>query len=54
VLVTGFHLSMCDITMFDAAVADAGLRQRHRFATWDLGPWPQSGDAEFCVTVLEV
>ncbi len=52
-LVTGFHLSMCDIAMFDAAVADAGLRQRHRFATWDLAPWPQDGDAEFCVTVLD-
>lgn len=53
VIVAGFHLSMCDIDGFDAAVIEAGLRQRQRFATWDLAPWPTAGDTEFCVTVLE-
>jgi len=58
-LVTGFHLAMCDLGTFDAAVADAGLRIRQRFATWDLKPWPGDQVAlddeatDFCVTVLE-
>jgi hypothetical protein len=58
-LVTGFHLEMCDLDTFDAAVADAGLRVRQRFATWDLKPWPGKEVAlddesiDFCVTVVE-
>ena len=58
-LVTGFHLDMCDLDTFDAAVADAGLRVRQRFATWDLKPWPGEEVAlddesiDFCVTVVE-
>lgn len=35
---------------FDAAVAEAGLRVRQRFATWDLQPWHD--DADFAVNVL--
>jgi hypothetical protein len=50
---TGFHvdreLSLAD---FDAAVAEAGLRLEHRFATWDLRAWHD--DADFAVTVLRV
>lgn len=49
-LVTGFHLEMCDLETFDAAVTEAGLSIRQRFATWDLQPW--SDEADFCVTVL--
>jgi len=51
-IVTGFHLEMCDRDTFDAAVGTAGLRIRHRFATWDLKPWPAES-ADFCVTILE-
>lgn len=57
-IVTGFHLEMCDIAVFDAAVTQAGLRIDHRFATWDLRRWPDDGDTaadptvDFCVTVL--
>lgn len=57
-VVTGFHLEMCDLEAFDAAVAEAGLSIRQRFSTWDLRPWPgndaASGDdsIDFCVTVL--
>lgn len=50
-VVVGFHtnreLALAD---FDAAVADAGLRIEHRFATWDLRAWHD--DADFTVTVL--
>lgn len=50
-VVVGFHtnreLALAD---FDAAVADAGLRIEHRFATWDLRAWHE--DADFAVTVL--
>ncbi len=50
-IVTGFHtdraLTLAD---FDAAVAAAGLRIEHRFATWDLRAWHD--DADFAVTVL--
>lgn len=35
---------------FDAAVVEAGLRVRQRFATWDLQPWHD--DADFAVSVL--
>ncbi len=51
-LVTGFHTSMCDLASFDHAVAEAELRIELRFATWDLRPWPEDADADFCVTVL--
>lgn len=51
-VVTGFHTGMCDRGAFDLAAAEAGLRLEHRFATWDLRPWPADGDADFCVTVL--
>ena len=50
-IVVGFHtnreLSLSD---FDAAVAEAGLRLEHRFATWDLRAW--YADADFAVNVL--
>jgi len=58
-IVTGFHLSMCDLATYDAAVADAGLTIRNRFATWDVKPWPGNDaaladdDIDFCVTVLQ-
>ncbi|MEQ4305122.1 class I SAM-dependent methyltransferase [Plantactinospora sp. B6F1] len=35
---------------FDADARAAGLRQEHRFATWDLRPWRDGAD--FAVTVL--
>ncbi|WP_405095752.1 class I SAM-dependent methyltransferase [Micromonospora sp. NBC_01412] len=35
---------------FDADAVAAGLRQEHRFATWDLRPWTDGTD--FAVTVL--
>ncbi len=35
---------------FDEVVAEAGLRVRQRFATWDLQPWHD--DADFAVSVL--
>lgn len=51
VIVVGFHTDR-DLTLvdFDAAVADAGLRIEHRFATWDLRAWHEGAD--FAVTVL--
>ena len=58
-LVTVFHLEMCDLETFDAAVAAAGLSVRQRFATWDLKPWPGNAQAhsnesiDFCVSVIE-
>ncbi len=51
-LVTGFHTSMCDRASFDHAVVEAELHIELRFATWDLRPWPEDDDAEFCVTIL--
>ncbi|NYJ01439.1 SAM-dependent methyltransferase [Nocardioides thalensis] len=47
----GFHTNR-ELTLdaFDQAVADAGLRQEHRFATWDLRAWHD--DADFAVSVL--
>jgi SAM-dependent methyltransferase len=50
-VVTGFHTNReLSLDTFDRAAADAGLRQEHRFATWDLRAWHQ--DADFAVTVL--
>lgn len=50
-LAVGFHtnrdLALAD---FDAAVAEAGLRLEHRFASWDLRAWHD--DADFAVSVL--
>lgn len=50
-VLVGFHtnraLSLAD---FDAAVAEAGLRVEHRFATWDLVAWHDGAD--FAVSVL--
>lgn len=43
----GDELPLAD---FDTAVAAAGLRIEHRFATWDLRAWHD--DADFAVTVL--
>lgn len=50
-VVCGFHTNR-ELTLdaFDQAVADAGLRQEHRFATWDLRAWHD--DADFAVSVL--
>ena len=50
-VVTGFHTNR-DLSLedFDAAVAEAGLRIEHRFATWDIRAWHDAAD--FAVTVL--
>ena len=50
-VVVGFHTDR-ELTLpaFDEAVAQAGLRLEHRFATWDLRAW--TGDADFAVNVL--
>lgn len=47
----GFHTNR-ELTLdaFDRAVADAGLRLEHRFATWDLRAWHD--EADFAVSVL--
>ncbi|SCL28094.1 Methyltransferase domain-containing protein [Micromonospora pallida] len=51
VLVVGFGTGRgYPLADFDADAAAAGLRQEHRFATWDLRPW--RADADFAVTVL--
>lgn len=50
-IVTGFHVNReLPLGRFDAAVAAAGLRIEHRFATWDLRAWHDAAD--FAVTVL--
>lgn len=49
-VVTGFHLNKVPLEVFDAAVAAAGLRLEHRFATWDLRAWHDQAD--FAVSVL--
>jgi len=51
VVVTGFHTNReLSLDSFDRAVAEAGLRLEHRFATWDLRAW--HADADFAVSVL--
>lgn len=51
VVVTGFHTNRdLSLDAFDQAVAEAGLRIEHRFATWDLRAWHD--EADFAVTVL--
>jgi SAM-dependent methyltransferase len=50
-VVTGFHTNReLSLGTFDRAVAEAGLRHEHRFATWDLRAWHDAAD--FAVTVL--
>jgi SAM-dependent methyltransferase len=50
-VVTGFHVDQeLSLEAFDRAVAEAGLRLEHRFATWDLRAWRD--DADFAVSVL--
>lgn len=50
-VVVGFHVHReLSLDRFDEAVAEAGLRIEHRFATWDLIAWHD--DADFAVTVL--
>lgn len=50
-VVTGFHTNReLSLDTFDSAVATAGLRLEHRFATWDLRAWHV--DADFAVSVL--
>lgn len=50
-VVTGFHTNReLSLDTFDRAVAAAGLRLEHRFATWDLRAWHE--EADFAVTVL--
>jgi len=50
-VVTGFHVHReLPLGRFDEAVAAAGLRIEHRFATWDLRAWHDGAD--FAVTVL--
>jgi SAM-dependent methyltransferase len=50
-VVVGFHTNReLPLDEFDRAVAAAGLRLEHRFATWDLRAWRP--DADFAVSVL--
>jgi hypothetical protein len=50
-VVTGFHVNReLSLEAFDRAVAEAGLRLEHRFATWDLRAWHD--EADFAVSVL--
>jgi len=49
-VVVGYQAARLPLPVFDAAVADAGLRVEHRFATWQLGAWHE--DADFAVSVL--
>ncbi len=50
-IVTGFHTNReLPLDVFDRAIAEAGLRIEHRFATWDLRAWHDAAD--FAVTVL--
>ena len=50
-VVTGFHTNReLSLDTFDRAVAEAGLRLEHRFATWDLRAWHD--EADFAVSVL--
>ena len=50
-VVTGFHTNReLSLDTFDGAVAEAGLRREHRFATWDLRAWHDGAD--FAVSVL--
>lgn len=50
-IVVGFHTDReLSLDAFDAAVAAAGLRLEHRFATWDLRAW--TSEADFAVNVL--
>lgn len=49
-VVVGYQVGRLPLELFDAAVADAGLRVEHRFATWQLGAWHD--DADFAVSVL--
>lgn len=50
-VVVGFHVNRnLALERFDEAVATAGLRIEHRFATWDLRAWHD--EADFAVTVL--
>lgn len=52
-VVTGFHTNReLPLETFDQAVAEAGLRREHRFATWDLRAW--NDDADFAVSVLRL
>lgn len=52
-VVTGFHTNReLSLETFDRAVAQAGLRHEHRFATWDLRAWHD--EADFAVTVLRL
>jgi 2-polyprenyl-3-methyl-5-hydroxy-6-metoxy-1,4-benzoquinol methylase len=50
-VIVGFHINRhLSLDEFDRAVAAAGLRIDHRFATWDLVRW--HSEADFAVTVL--
>ena len=48
--VVGFHTARLDLDVFDAAVAEAGLRLDLRLSTWDVKPWHD--DADFAVSIL--
>ncbi|MCC2317337.1 class I SAM-dependent methyltransferase [Cellulomonas chengniuliangii] len=49
-VVVGYQAARLPLPVFDTAVAEAGLRVEHRFATWQLGAWHE--DADFAVSVL--
>lgn len=49
-VVVGYQVGRLPLPLFDSAVAVAGLRVEHRFATWQLGAWHE--DADFAVSVL--
>ncbi|GEE01843.1 hypothetical protein nbrc107696_22890 [Gordonia spumicola] len=49
-IIVGFHIDKLALDVFDAAVADAGLRLDLRLSTWDVKPWHD--DADFAVSIL--
>ena len=53
-LVAGFQLQpgRLDLAAYDEACRRAGLRLRHRHATWDGDPWVEGGDYAVSVHAL--
>ncbi len=49
-LAVGFHIARVPLVGFDRHAAEAGLRQEHRFGTWDVRAFDESSD--FAVTIL--
>ena len=49
-LAVGFHIARVPLVDFDRPAAEAGLRQEHRFGTWDVRAFDDASD--FAVTIL--